>query len=70
MGAAGNGFELHSIQVHVFGQTPLQHVSWHTHKTATRKTYTHTSNQNTFLRKETLLQNDFLRVHAKDREEV
>lgn len=27
VGAAGDGFELHPLQVHVFGQTPLQHVS-------------------------------------------
>lgn len=27
VGAAGDGFELHALQVHVFGQTPLQHVS-------------------------------------------
>lgn len=33
VGAAGDGFELHSLQVHVFGQTPLQHVSYHTHAT-------------------------------------
>lgn len=32
VGAAGDGFELHSLQVHVFGQTPLKHVSCHTHK--------------------------------------
>lgn len=29
VGAAGDGFELHPLQVHVFGQTPLQHVSYH-----------------------------------------
>lgn len=33
VGATGDGFELHSLQVHVFGQTPLQHVSYHTHTT-------------------------------------
>lgn len=29
VGAAGDGFELHPLQVHVFGQAPLQHVSCH-----------------------------------------
>lgn len=29
VGAAGDGFELHPLQVHVFGQAPLQHVSYH-----------------------------------------
>lgn len=32
VGAAGDGFELHPLQVHVFGQTPLQHVSCHPHR--------------------------------------
>lgn len=43
----------------MFPDTPArqQHVK-HTH--------THTRQQNTFLRKGTLLQKDFLRVHAKD----
>lgn len=30
VGAAGDGFELHPVQVYVFGQAPLQHVSCHT----------------------------------------
>lgn len=41
--ATGDGFEFHSLQVHVFGQTPLQHVSYHTQtQRDNKKKNTHT----------------------------